>query len=70
MSGQFPDSSYFVKQITVSAKFFMKSISDAVGKLKVNAFTTGMHGQILLQRDLQSDWAPLLWVHVQERILM
>lgn len=60
MPGQFPDCTYSVKQVTVSTKLFMKSVSDAIGKLKVNAFTTGMHGQILLQRDLQSDWAPLL----------
>lgn len=70
MPGQFPDSTYFAKQVTVGAKLFMKSVSDAIGELKVNAFTIGMHGQILLQRDLQSDWAPLLGVHVQERILI
>lgn len=36
MSGQFPDSTYFAKQVTVGAKLFMKSVSDAIGALKVN----------------------------------
>lgn len=36
MSGQFPDSTYFAKQVTVGAKLFMRSVSDAIGALKVN----------------------------------